>query len=335
MIRMLKTSTLLILLWPILTHAIPVKPLMMGNWADPTVTKLGDTYYLTSNNDRYVPSVMVFSSQDLQHWEPQGYACPNEGQGPATDIAAYGDKLYIYGGGGMGAWAMVAEAPFRTWSPRINMAPLAPHGIDAGHVADDEGNRYLYTNQGKMLKISRDGLQAETAPQVVYDGWPIPDRIAIECICLESPKLFKRGEYYYMVSAVGGTAGPATSHMAVVARAKQVTGPWENAPANPLIWTQDAAEDWWSKGHATLIEGPNGNWFAIYHGYPHGQRSLGRCTLISPVTWTQHGWPAVAETWPSGWEGPVGVNWPMSDTFDGTTLGIQWQSLGQFQPDRY
>lgn len=120
----------------------------------------------------------------------------------------------------------------------------------------------------------------------LYDGWPIPDYIDIECICLGSPKLFKRGDYFYMVSAAGGTAGPATSHMAIVARAKQVAGPWENSPHNPMIWTKDAREDWWSKGHATLIEGPDRHWYAIYHGYPRGQRTLGRCTLISPVSWT-------------------------------------------------
>lgn len=326
---------LLLLLFPACVQAIPVKPMMMGNWADPTITKLGNTYYLTSNNDHYVPSVMVFRSQDLQRWEPVSYACPREGQGPATDIIAYEDKLYIYGGGGNGAWVSVAEAPYRDWSPRINMDPLAPHGIDAGHIADNEGRRYLYTNQGKMLKISQDGLKARTAPKKVYDGWPIPDNIAIECICLESPKLLKRSEYFYMVSAAGGTAGPATSHMAIVARSKNVEGPWENSPFNPMIWTRDSSEDWWSKGHATLIEGPKHNWFAIYHGYPRGQRSFGRCTLISPVRWTEGGWPVLASAWPSGWEGPIAVNWPTSDEFDGTELRIQWQSLHKFQPERY
>ena len=328
---------LLVLLLGLPTFAgdIPIKPLMMGNWADPTITKLGDTYYLSSNNDGYVPSVMVFTSKDLRLWEPLSYACPREGQGPATDIIAHDDKLYIYGGGGKKAWATKAEAPFKSWSARINMEPLQPHGIDAGHVVDDEGNRYLYTNQGKMLKISPDGLKALTAPEKVYDGWPIPDHIDIECICLESPKLFKRGDYFYMVSAAGGTAGPATSHMAIVARAKQAQGPWENSPHNPMIWTQDATEDWWSKGHATLIEGPDRHWYAIYHGYPRGQRTLGRCTLISPVTWTADAWPVVADDWPSGWEDPIAVNWPLSDEFEGSKLGIQWQSLGHFQPERY
>jgi beta-xylosidase len=30
----------------------PVKVLFPGNWADPTIVKVGEDYYLTSNNDR-------------------------------------------------------------------------------------------------------------------------------------------------------------------------------------------------------------------------------------------------------------------------------------------
>lgn len=165
----------------------PVKPLFPGNWADPTVVRVGDDYYLTSNNDRHVPSVMVFHSEDLRRWEPVSYACPQEGQGPATDIALHDGRLFIYGGGGREAWAMVSEPPYARWSGRINMEPVEPHGIDAGHIADGQGKRYLYTNQGKIVEISKDGLMVLTVPERVYEGWPIPDTIAIECSCLESP----------------------------------------------------------------------------------------------------------------------------------------------------
>lgn len=313
----------------------PVKVLLPGNWADPSVVRVGQDYYLTANNDDYVPSIMVFHSQDLRRWEPMGYASPSEGQGWAVDIATYDDKLYIYGGAGRDPWVMVSEPPYTQWSGRRNMQPIAPHGIDAGHIVDDEGNRYLYTSSGLVVGISRDGLTARTAPKHVYDGWPIPESLAVECFCLESPKLFKRGDWYYLVSAQGGTAGPATSHMAVVARSKYVEGPWEESPHNPLIWTESPLEAWWSKGHATLIEGPQRHWYAIYHGYPNGQRTFGRCTLISPVQWTEDGWPLIASTWPEGWDAPLVVDWPLSDEFDASRLGRQWQSLRELDRRRY
>lgn len=107
---------------------------------------------------------------------------------------------------------------------------------------------------------------------------------------LEGPKLLHKDGYYYMVSAEGGTAGPATSHMVVVARSKSVFGPWENSPYNPLVHTYSASDPWWSKGHGTLIDDAEGNWWVVYHAYAQGYHTLGRQTLIDPVEWTADGW---------------------------------------------
>jgi xylan 1,4-beta-xylosidase len=312
-----------------------VKLLLPGNWADPSVVKVDEMYYLTVNNDLYVPSVIILQSTDLRHWFPVTYASPLEGQGPATDIAEVGKRLFIYGGGGAFPWVMFADPPYEVWSERLNLEPLANHSIDPGHIMDGEGNRYLYMAGGKMVKLSVDGFRATTEPVRVYDGWDIPDEIAIECICLESPKLFRRDGWYYLVSAMGGTAGPSTSHMAVVARAQYPEGPWEDSPYNPLIWTRDESEVWWSKGHATLIEGPNGDWFAIYHGYRHGQRSWGRSTLVSPVEWNNEGWPVLSTAWPDGWDDAPTVNLPVGDEFDGERMGWQWQAYGSLDTNRY
>lgn len=312
-----------------------VQLLFPGNWADPTVTKLGDTYYLTSNNDNYVPSILVFKSKDLKSWEPVGYASPDVGQGPATDIIGHGERLYIYGGSGRGIWVMTSEAPYREWTGRIPIDPVEPMPLDAGHVVAPDGTRYLYTAQGKYTILSGDGLKATTPPVKVYDGWPIPDEMAVECMCLESPKFFWRGEYCYLVSAQGGTAGPSTSHMAVVARAKHPEGPWENAPNNPVIRTQSGGEEYWTKGHATFIEDPEGNWVAIYHGYLQHQRSFGRSTLISPLEWTEEGWPVMAESWPEGWDDLEPYKMPLSDEFDSGELALQWQAYEKLERERY
>ena len=313
----------------------PVKILFPGNWADPTLVKLGNIYYLTANNGQYAPSVMIFQSTDLKHWTPLCWASPFETQAPATDITAVGERLYIYGGGGMDPWVMYADPPYQIWSERINLEPLAPHSIDAGHIMDESGSRYLYMAEGKMVSLNEDGLKANAAPEKIYDGWIIPDEIAIECSCLESPKLFRKDGWYYMVSAMGGTAGPSTSHMAIVARAQNPIGPWENSPYNPLIWTRDESETWWSKGHATLVEGPNQQWYAIYHGYRHGHRSWGRIPLISPVEWNDEGWPVLTSDWPGGWDNPPTLDLPINDEFDGEKIGMQWQAYEKIDTQRY
>ncbi len=313
----------------------PIKMLFPGNWADPAIVQLGNIYYLTANNGRYAPSVLVFQSTDLKYWDPLSYASPLEIQSPATDITAVGDRLYIYGGGGLDPWVMYADPPYEVWSERLNMEPLEPHLIDAGHIMDENGNRYLYMSRGKMVSLSEDGLKATSAPETTYEGWEVPEEIAVECICLESPKLFLKDGWYYMVSAIGGTAGPSTSHMAIVARAQNPIGPWENSPYNPLIWTSDESELWWSKGHATLIEGPDQHWYAIYHGYRHSHRSWGRVPLISPVEWNDEGWPILASDWPGGWDGTPAINLPINDEFNGEELGMQWQAYERIDTQRY
>ena len=89
---------------------------------------------------------------------------------------------------------------------------------------------------------------------------------------------------------MGGTAGPATSHMAVSARAKDIYGPWENSPYNPIVHTYSASEEWWSRGHGTLIEGPGGQWWIMYHAYKEDAHAIGRHTVMEPIEWTKGGW---------------------------------------------
>ena len=59
---------------------------------------------------------------------------------------------------------------------------------------------------------------------------------------------------------------------------------------NPIVRTVSAEEKWWSRGHATLVEGPAGDWWMVYHGYENGFWTLGRQALLDPVEWTDDGW---------------------------------------------
>jgi beta-xylosidase len=93
-----------------------------------------------------------------------------------------------------------------------------------------------------------------------------------------------------MLTAVGGTAGPPTGHMVIAARSRSIHGPWEQHPGNPLVHTTSETEAWWSRGHASLVEGPDGSWWSLYHGYENGFWTLGRQTLLDPVEFTPDGW---------------------------------------------
>jgi beta-xylosidase len=80
--------------------------------------------------------------------------------------------------------------------------------------------------------------------------------------------------------------------MVVVARARSINGPWENAPNNPIVRTVSRDEAWLVAG--TRHDGPRA-WrtvaYLVYHAYENGYWTLGRQGRSSnPVGWTKDGW---------------------------------------------
>lgn len=144
------------------------------------------------------------------------------------------------------------------------------------------------------------------------------------------PKLTWRDGWLYLVTAVGGTAGPVTGHMVIAARSRSVHGPWEHCPHNPLVRTVSEDEPWWSRGHATLVEGPAGDWWMVYHGYENGFRTLGRQTLLEPIEWTGDGWframgGDLSRPLPKPAGGRAGAHgFALSDDFVTDRFGVQW-----------
>jgi xylan 1,4-beta-xylosidase len=287
------------------------------------------------------PSLLIWHSRDLVNWKPIGYAATkNYGNSWAPDLTYYKGTFYLYttfvsdwkdGKRTFENYVLIAKRPEGPWSEPI--ALKLPGKIDPGHIATPDGKRYLYVNKGQVVELDSSGTKTVGSIRQVYEGWTYPDEWLVECFCLESPKLLYRNGFYYLTSAQGGTTGPSTSHMAVVARSRSPLGPWENSPLNPLIKTRTRSERWWSQGHATLIDGPDGQWYAIYHGYENGYRNAGRQTLMLPVSWTADGWPVVTADNAAGGHYPApvggqnaGNGMALSDDFNAPTLGLQWRS---------
>ncbi len=280
----------------------PVKTCIFpGDYPDPTILRDGKDFYMTHSSFTYFPALLVWHSTDLLHWEPVARAVEDGDYSIfAPDICKVDGKFYIYYPTSRGEnYVVVADRPEGPWSAPVK---LDVGGIDPGHVVEEDGQRYLYTNNGWVTPLTPDGLAAAGKPQKVYDGWEFPADWETEGMWLESPKLLKRGDWYYLVSAEGGTAGPATSHMVVVARSKSALGPWENSPHNPMVHTYSADEAWWSKGHGTLIDDADGNWYIVYHAYRNGFHTLGRSTIVESVSWTEDGWPVLTEQDGAKWE---------------------------------
>lgn len=318
-----------------------LNPILPGDYPDPTILKDGDDYYLTHSSFDAQPGLILWHSRDLVNWTMIGPALPN----PiavvfAPELVKHEGRYYIYipfipapwsealRGRRNAIYVIHADDIRGPWSEPVDMG--IEGYIDPGHVVGEDGKRYLFLSGIARVLLTDDGLRAAGPIEHAYDGWRYPDEWITEAYALEGPKLLKREGWFYIVTAVGGTGGPATGHMVITARSRSVNGPWENCPHNPIVRTSDASEAWWSRGHATAVEGPGGRWHLVYHGYENGYRTLGRQTLLEPFEWTADGWPralggdlSAPLPMPTGRPGgPHGV--AKSDSFEDAALAPKW-----------
>ena len=308
--------------------------ILTGDFPDPTVVRDGDTYYMTHSSFDRVPGLLIWQSSDLENWQPLTHALRSHiGNVWAPDLIKHGDLFYLYFPAGGTNWVTTAASAEGPWSEPID---LKVGGIDPGHVAGPDGRRYLHLNAGRAVELASDGLSVLGERRRVYDGWDYPSDWVTECFCLESPKLLHHEGFYYLTSAQGGTAGPATSHMVVSARSKSPLGPWENSPLNPIVRTWSRLEPWWSKGHGTIFEGPGEQWYIVYHGYENGYRTMGRQTLIEPIRWTDDGWYDISSPDGLKFRAESVRNYRLqSDDFEARELSPQWHFEGINSTDEY
>jgi len=329
-------------------------PVLTGTRADNSIVRVDKDYYMIAGGRS------IWHSRDMVNWVPLPPTLNTfKGGTWASDIVYFKGKYYIYttevnmSSGNVGplnmaqrslmgvpfkdqgdkAWSNVvvwADDPAGPWSKPIE---LGVYGVfDPGHIVDADGNRYLFFNKGMMIKLAPDGLSVVGDLKLVYDGWDVPEDWVMECKCLEAPKLIRYDNYYYMASAQGGTGGPTTAHMGIIARSKSLEGPWENSPYNPIVRTWKQDEKWVRQGHGTLIDDTEGKWWYMYTGYEKGYENLGKQPLLLPVEWTSDGWPVIAKgvsvydsiKKPAGEN--IGYGLPVSDDFTSEKLGRQWNA---------
>ncbi|MBN1854417.1 MAG: family 43 glycosylhydrolase [Pirellulales bacterium] len=302
--------------------------ILRGDYADPTILRDGDDYYMTHSPFVYAPGFLIWHSSDLINWRPLiRTMTPINGSAYAPDLVKHDGKYYIYYPDSGSNWVIWADNIMGPWSEPVD---LKIGKIDPGHVVGEDGKRYLLLSGGMMVELSDDGLSTVGEMFKTYEGWKFPSDWVTEGFYLESPKLTHKGEYYYLTSAEGGTAGPPTSHMVVSARSKSVKGPWENSPYNPIVHTYSAEESWWSKGHGTLVDDSEGHWWIVYHAYEKGAHTLGRQTLIDPIEWTEDGWFRLDEKRKPLKANPDFRGMELSDDFSSKELGLQWTTWGKY-----
>jgi alpha-N-arabinofuranosidase len=339
-------------------------PILAGFYPDPSVTRVGDIFYLVNSTFAYFPGIPLFASRDLAHWTLVGHIIDRpsqlgfDGLGMsrgvfAPDIAFHDGTFYVINTAvdSGGNYYVTAKNPAGPWSDPVWLKALAG-GIDPSFFFDDDGKAYVANNDLPEGKPLYDGHRAIWIQELdVASGKLVGRRKMIlnggvdpaaKPVWIEGPHVYKRKGWYYLMCAEGGT-GP--NHSEVVLRARSPWGPFVPYAGNPILTQRDLPPDRaapiTNAGHADLIEAPDGSWWAVFlasRTYGGTHYNTGRETFLLPVTWKDE-WPIIlpkgkpipyvqrglaAKPAPPGTAVPTTGNFTWRDEFDGPSLNPAW-----------
>lgn len=222
----------------------------------------------------------------------------------------------------------------RPEGPYSRPAFIDVDGIDPSHFVDDDGTHYMVLSPGaSIVKLNADCTKALTPKVTVWPGTGVR--------APEGPHILKKDGYYYAILAEGGTG---YGHRITVARSKNLFGPYEPSPYNPVMMQTDPDAPIQRTGHGKLVQTQNGDWWIAYLcGRPNQGRytTLGRETALDPVEWTDDGWftinqgrgPSFVQTAPDLPE--VKYEEKFFDNFDTDKLQLYWQFVRNPDNDRW
>ncbi len=340
-------------------------PILKGFNPDPSMCRVGDDYYIAVSTFEWFPGVVIYHSKDLKNWRQVARPLdrvelldmkgnPDSGGVWAPQLSyADGQFWLIYSDvkvtGGIYKdvtnYLTTSETIDGEWSEPIY---LNQSGFDPSLFHDEDGRKWLVNmlwdhRVGKhefggivLQEYDHEERKLIGDAEIIYHG--------TEVGLVEAPHLYQMDGYYYLLTAEGGTM---YEHHASLARSKNIKGPYENHPDNPLI------SSWYHPrialqraGHGSFVETQNGEWyFAHLTSRPtkapgavllpdRGYSQLGRETAIQKVEWKE-GWPYIVDgNYPKVYveapdlpEQTWAPDFPVVDDFDGEELGGQWQTL--------
>lgn len=96
--------------------------ILPGDYADPTVLKDGDKYYMTHSPFYYQPGFLIWQSDDLINWTPLCRAGSGwDGSAWAPDLQKVGDTYYIYFPAKNSNFVITAKDIRGPWSTPIDL----------------------------------------------------------------------------------------------------------------------------------------------------------------------------------------------------------------------
>lgn len=288
-------------------------PVLRGFHPDPCICRAKGKYYLVTSTFEWLPGVSLYESDDLVNWEPKGGILKDLNLEGIPDSAGIWAPALSFDQGvfyliyticrqidgyfkDVENYVITASDPEGPWSAPVF---VNASGFDPS-MYHENGRHYILNPQwdprplpghekfNGLLMQEFDlekGMTGEA--RVVYrgSGWG----------SAEGPHLMKKDGYYYILAAEGGTG---RHHSICVARSKDLWGPYEVSPKNPMItaWEQDTVLK--KSGHGNLAETSHGEWYLVHLCGRYLEEKdvciLGRETAIQKVCW-RNGWPELAD----------------------------------------
>ena len=316
-------------------------PVIKGDMADPSVIKVGDTYYATGTSSEWAPFYPIFTSSDLINWKQAGHVFDEK---PSWTSHSFWAPELFYHHGTMFCYytarrksdntsyigVATAEGTSLKFTDHGPLVELGTEAIDA-FVFDDAGQLYLtwkaYGLDRRPIellgsRLSDDGLQLIGEPFTLLKD--------DERIGLEGQYHFKQGDYYYVIYSAKSCCGPSSDYDVRVARSQNFRGPYEKYAGNPIL--SGGNGDFLSCGHGTAVETPDGRMFYLSHGYQSGDAFyLGRQPILHELIDTDDEWLAFKSGKHATIRQPVPFTGTaqlaladFNDDFSGKSLKVDW-----------
>ncbi|GKT56640.1 xylosidase arabinofuranosidase [Colletotrichum tofieldiae] len=286
-------------------------PILPGWNSDPSCTfvkEWDNTFFCTVSSFLAFPGIPVYASKDLVNWKLASNALTRPEQVP---------ELYRNSGQSDGIWASTIRfrdgtfylitsyvSWYEEWGPKILLFTTTDPYDDASWTGplrvDNPANDIdpdIFWDNGKVYMAVAAGIYiseidlstgAATEPIRVWNG--TGDRNP------EGPHLYHKDNYYYLLIGEGGTE---TNHSVTIARSKDISGPYEGAPHNPILTAKNTNLYFQTVGHADLFQDASGNWWGIALATRSGPAwevyPMGRETVLFAVDWKKDGWPVLDE----------------------------------------
>ena len=350
-------------------------PILPGFNPDPCICRRGNDYYMAVSSFEWFPGIPIYHSKDLKNWELYTHVLTDDtvvdlkklpsAKGiwaPCLTYCEEEDLFYVVYGvmNSMNAryfdvdnYLITAKDIKGPWSEPVY---IHSSGFDASILHDDDGKKYIvslewetregYEKPGAicMVEYSPERKEIIGYPKRIWSG-------GTNRGCIEAPHLTKRGDYYYIMCAEGGTG---YGHSVTMGRAKEVWGPYEGDPTNPILTSIPG--DFYERhdpdhlktkyfnpesvlqksGHGSYVETQLGEVYMVHLTarpfVPELRCTLGRETAIQKMKWTEDGWlrmyddsnlakEYIEESKLPEYKVPQIPNF---DDFDGEELGIQY-----------